>query len=349
MKQFFKTAKILAGFLIIPFLSSCSKSSTQETTSGNPNIHLCGFQFSKDFNNGEAIKSIYWKNGVATALPKLSNSKFEGARSIYVNGNNIYITPIDRIPRYWKNGIEQTLLFPDDGYTISEIVSIVVVDNDIYACGYAVDKNGKRVATYWINGQSKYLTDSIDYIYSMKVVNKNVYILGSMNNASGKTIYKYWKNGLAKNITEETDFSNAKMMFVSDTDDVYFIGTTDTALPTLWKNGISDRVSYADSYSISAIDVVNDDVYVAGINKDLSDGKAKLTYWKNGLATYIKGEPKNTGFSSIKVIGKDVYTSGSGPNSKGIITAKYWKNGVVKDVDDLSTTTRATGIFVTNF
>ena len=79
------------------------------------------------------------------------------------------------IAGYWKNG---TWIALADDTTFSEILSLVVIGNDVYAGGYIIDNGNQSYDRYWKNGTWKALSDGksdamVNSIVVDKWVNKD--------------------------------------------------------------------------------------------------------------------------------------------------------------------------------
>lgn len=91
--------------------------------------------------------------------------------------------------------------------------------------------------------------------------------------------------------------------------------------PAYTKNGERTPLTQTEYGLAKAIQVVGDDVYVAGDIKD------KAVYWKNGQAHYLTcSEPTSTA-TCIAVVGDDVYVGGNGSKNGDNVYPRYWKNG----------------------
>jgi hypothetical protein len=342
--------------LLISSITSCSKKEIVKETSEVKNVYLIGEEFAYGYSSDQnPIKAILWKNGESSVLPNAVS-----AISGCVSGNDIYTISTDG--KCWKNGVQKLLPAAQDGSSIYSTNSIFVNNEDIYMTGKSVNGSSQIIKpTFWKNGQptSFDLPSSNINIISTILVNNDFYVLGSetiteQNPAGGFISYqefKYWKNGVVKNITEtpltgNNRISSAKI-YVSQSNDVYILSTDYSSNYKCFKNGISVG-NFINARSFNAIDVVNNDIYIVGTKYNFTENKTLPTYWKNGEFTYITNGVLDATVNSIKVIGNDVYIGGYGRNSEGIITAKYWKNGVSNQVKDLTTKTKSNDILITN-
>jgi hypothetical protein len=119
-----------------------------------PDVYVGGL----DTNNA----GTYWKNGIATTLHStIAGSSVFGVTSIFVSGDDIYVSAILFVPAnggvntpaYWKNGIEYDL--PLNGTTSGYTTSLYVSGSDVYASG-----NTSAGAVYWKNGVETILSSA---------------------------------------------------------------------------------------------------------------------------------------------------------------------------------------------
>jgi len=114
-----------------------------------------------------------------------------------------------------------------------------------------------------------------------------------------------------------------------------------------WKNGVAVNLSDGKfDASAYAIAVVNNDVYVSGVENN-SSGKQVAKYWKNGVAVNLTDGSGWAFGNDIVVINNDVYVAGF-EDKFGAVVAKYWKNGVAVNLTNGSNAARAKSITVVN-
>ena len=118
-------------------------------------------------------------------------------------------------------------------------------------------------------------------------------------------------------------YSDIQALFVSG-NDIYGVGsagegTSETDVPTLWKNGVAQKIGNMGNFNnASSVFVSGDDVYVT-IN-DRNSHQALL--WKNGESQLL-AEGLDAEANCVFVYGKDVYVAGQ---KDGCPTV--WKNGI---------------------
>lgn len=175
-----------------------------------------------------------------------------------------------------------------------------------------------------------------NYIVTVKVAKvspiiKDIYLVGSeFTGATNRA--KYWKNGVATYLSSPT--SNIKATCISvQNNDVYAAGTgisssNGNEFAIAWKNGTIVNLQQGSFGSAEAMQVVGNDVYIAGRNNH------KAVYWKNSFVE-VSLSNNISWAEAIQVVGNDVYVAGTiydGLNNIGV----YWKNGVQINVPNAS-------------
>jgi hypothetical protein len=177
---------------------------------------------------------------------------------------------------------------------------------DVYVCG------AKNVQPcYWKNNTLNlldYTGFSSSIADTIIVVNNDIHVLGlGRNNILDYTKSLYWKNNILTNLTDSFSTSN-------------------------------DLV-----YSITGMDIVNNDVYFAGITTDISvtPNTYNLVYWKNGVKTIVTSfstlntyESYDNRYGTLKVLNNDVYISGVQENN-GVLTYGYYINDDFYPIDKI--------------
>ncbi|MFV0606091.1 MAG: fibronectin type III domain-containing protein [Niabella sp.] len=163
----------------------------------NNNVYVAG-------NMNEPLETArVWVNGLDNVLTLTQNCIRSVAKSIWVNGNDVYVA-----------GHQQ----------------------------FNTASGGKYVATVWKNGTPALLTPASNngYATAVTVKNANVYVTG-YENINGINIAKVWKNQVAVNLSNGNIDEHTSSIFVTDTEDVYvggYSGNINTGIQAkYWKNG----------------------------------------------------------------------------------------------------------------
>jgi hypothetical protein len=157
----------------------------------------------------------------------------------------------------------------------------------------------------------------------------DVYVAGIGDNGGSNGIATVWKNGVPTFLTNGANDAEARHVFVSGAD-VYVVGreTIGAVVETrVWKNG--SIYNFGGCANAEAVDIFvsGTDVYVAGIENCSGSPNAKLTVWKNGVATALTDGTFAAVPNSLAVSGTDVYVSGEENNVQ-----KIWKNAVATNI-----------------
>jgi hypothetical protein len=167
----------------------------------------------------ELLTATVWKNGVSQQLT--DGAKGAAAYSVYVSGNDVYVAGYERndmekrVATVWKNGSGSAMSFSGKAGSVSlsesEIHSVFVSGNDVYAAGYERSENGLEVAKVWKNGEITTLTGSAGYTRaeSVFVFGNDVYVVGHKN-----TTAIIWKNGAEQELSNSAYDSEAYSVFV---------------------------------------------------------------------------------------------------------------------------------------
>ncbi len=348
MRKFTKKTNLVLLVTILFLQLSCSKNDKPVAVDKPVNVYLTGEEFTNGYSmDTSPVRPFVWKNNEATLLPDATGASFS-----CIDGNDFYACSTDG--KYWKNGVRIFLPNATTG-TIQKIYYFRVVAGEVFMYGTGYDGNNNFRVVSWKDGQPTYslgLTDFDGGIVAMTALNNDVYTLGYKSTLIGGVTYqvcKYWKNSVVNNIpnTNTTQNDNFTKIFVTNTNDVYLIGTSFNGVYKCLKNGVAVG-DYINARSFVDIDVVNNDIYIVGTKYNFTENKTLPAYWKNGEATYIRDGLSNPDLKSIKIFENDIYICGSALNDEGVRTAKYWKNGVGVSVKDKITKTRANSILITN-
>lgn len=259
---------------------------------------------------------------------------------IYLAG---YSMPDGKTPvaTYLKNGVAVLLA---NTQSQSEIVSLVVVGNDVYAAGM---HNGQAV--YWKNNTETQLSNTsgkriFGHAYDIAVDNRNgdVYVVGYERIYDRSDMYspfsdwaRCWKNGkpVPLNVIGASNATSVAIDY--KTGDVYIAGS-DSSDPQVkngytkyWKNGEPVKI-INDPLPIRAasIRIVDDNIYIPGRYAEPAGNNNayyRVAYWCGAKGTvFLTDRSLNEArATAIAVSGKNVYVAGW---ENGF--AKYWKNDV---------------------
>ncbi len=239
------------------------------------------------------------------------------------------------VATYLKNGVATLLA---NTQSESEIASLVVVGNDIYAAG---THNGQAV--YWKNGTEIQLSNIsgkriFGRAYDMAVDSRNgdVYVVGYERIYDRDDMYspfrdwaRCWKNGKQVLLTAIERSYATSVAIDYKTGDVYVAGKDD-AYTKYWKNGAPVKIINDPLPVVPAsIHIANNDFYIPGIYYEPAGNSSsvyyRVAYWCGAKGTvFLTDRSQNEARSTaIAVSGSNVYVAGW---ENGF--AKYWKNGV---------------------
>jgi FKBP-type peptidyl-prolyl cis-trans isomerase len=245
---------------------------------------------------------------------------------IYLAG---YSMPDGKTPvaTYLKNGVAVLLA---NTQSQSEIVSLVVAGNDVYAAGM---HNGQAV--YWKNNTEVQLsntsgTGTKGYANDMAIDNRNgdVYVVGYERfYSSSGDLARCWKNGKPVPLNV-IGGSNARSVAIDyKTGDVYIAGfDSDPQVKNdtkYWKNGEPVKI-INDPLPVRAasIRIFNNNLYIVG--QYAEPGGQRVAYWCGDKGTVSLTAPSSDArATAIAISGKNVYVAGW---ENGVV--KYWKNDV---------------------
>ena len=162
-------------------------------------LYILGL-FEPSYNNPLVT---YWKNGVVSHYANSPNS-IASENSIFVSGPNVYVAgytsvytstiPSPPSATYWKDGM------PNVVASNSIANDIKVKGTDLYMAGVTLEKFNNSIATYWKNGQTIKLADSLSYseANALTLNGNDVYIAGMTSVGAA-----YWKNGIVTQLSTQ--------------------------------------------------------------------------------------------------------------------------------------------------
>lgn len=264
------------------------------------------------------------------------------------------------IAKLWKNGIAQNLT---DGTKDAFANSVKVIKNDVYVIGYEKDLQGRLVRKFWKNGaeqdlsnkeilrQSFYVWDDFSglinvdnscHIYENGKSRDSFRIINKKNEQNIK-VAQLMKNGVVSDLTNGIFEASAHSVFVTKEGVVYVAGHEksvknnevsnvyiagfegNTAI--LWKNRVAQTLTDGTNEAkANSVFVSNNDVYVAGYEKNATDKKVAIL-WKNEVTQILTDGTNNAKANSVFVSGNDVYVVGYEKNVEDKKVAILWKNG----------------------
>jgi hypothetical protein len=314
-------------------------------------IYVVGYEESipDSLENYTSIAKL-WKNGIPYNLS--DDTSRMSATDIFVSDTNVYVVGAEHKAKHyyifpyfgklWINGVMQNLT--DTQW--SEAYSIVVDNGDTYITGYTREYTlrSRMIAAFWKNGVVQPLevdtTTSHSLARSVFVEGNDVYVTvrrrywQNPQSATSHDIGIVWKNGeelfsVGGALTQSSSFQD---MYVVN-DDVYVVGYeqpevfTPTMRATVWKNGVPQYLTEYSSTGFpqaNAIDIKDNDIYVAGRAYFNDETGMIAVVWKNGelLPTYYNAGYVETGKAiDIAVVNNDIYVLTTQNNS-----AFVWKN-----------------------
>ncbi len=234
----------------------------------------------------------------------------------------------DNQPRYWKNGVLQSLNLPVT--TVIPKALFVSDKKDVFITGSYRSANPALNPQIWLwkNGTSSFWTSgATDAAANCITVSAagNVYIGGYEHNGAHR-IAKYWVNGnpvqLASNITLE---SEVNAIYV-DGSDVYAAGYENNNVK-LWKNGVSVNLTLLpETGGARGLTVTNGTAYTCGwrtVNQTTQRGNL----WINGTDSALMNGTLTLA-NAITHSGSDLYIAVLKGNIPYI-----WKNGTLLTMD----------------
>ena len=152
-----------------------------------------------------------------------------------------------------------------------------------------------------------------------------------------------------KHIQTDRPYTDINSVFVSG-NDVYAVGSTceqtsETDVPTLWKNGIAQEIGEMGNFNkATSVFVSGSDVYVTIDNSD----KGQALLWKNGESQLLAEGFGSVEANCVYVYGDDVYVAGQKDGQPTL-----WKNGIPNSLGESgsanSVVVKGDGIYVAGY
>ena len=240
---------------------------------------------------------------------------------------------------YWKNG--QVVMLDSGNFNSSNVIKIIVSNNNVYAFGGGTITNVKGYSLFWKNGVLHNLevelnTENYSYISirDMEIYNDNVYFLGSYYINPGIASIAFWKNGV-KNIigSGSTDYQNPSFK-VYNNDVFVSVYIANVGNDGYFKNSV--YYTLPNSY-INGFAVNNNDVYTYGRNSN--DGfylntstnlNNTISFPANNDITNLSFDNGNIYYSTFDEIYKNssLINSVANPTTEEVIDFEVLNNNV---------------------
>ena len=191
--------------------------------------------------------------------------------------DNVYAeayTMLSRIEKGRNDNISTLLQIDENGNRTKNLRksgtgSIYIQGSDIYIPGYEVI-NKNRVAKYWKNGRSVFLSGGHTHSYAtgVSINNKNVFVSGTEKSCSGVYRAVYWKDDRKVFLSDSSTESIANGIFISRGQLFavgYRIAKNGNEVAVLWtKNKVSYLSDSVKRTSANSVFVWMDTLYVVG-------------------------------------------------------------------------------------
>lgn len=373
MKKRIKTpvVKVIYTTLLITILFSCSKN---DEPTFNGEIGLSESQLTMNVTDKKKLttndigdKTAIWSSQDQTIVAVDQNGKITAKNS----GTTVVTVKIDDAVDSCEITVNTTLFISGHEYSAGQEVgnAKLWVNDEITALGndftrgmeisngnsYVVGTKGTdgftSIAKLWID---KVVTDISGFgtyasTSGIAINGEDVYVSGQIEGSS-KSMACYWKNNVKTELSNGAYEANAEDIFVTNTNDVYIVGTEtdDQVIPIakLWQNGTSQFLSNSRSRATS-IDICGEDVYVGGNTYNINTLKHKAVVWKNGVANEQTTAVHKALVYDVLCVNGDVYAVGySQSTALDKRVAVLWKNGFKTDLTDGTSTAYASTIEV---
>jgi len=198
---------------------------------------------------------------------------------------------------YWKNGAMHIL---DTDHSVAN--DIIVSEDNVIVGG---ESEGKPC--YWENGKRIVIDDRTGKVKAVGFHKGELYLVGELYDEN-ENISKAFVWNKATKILDSGYASD-----IAFSDGNVYISGMDSKNPCYWRNGIKTKLSgnYGHGY---AIEVAENNVYVAGEYRPTNGGYYLAGYWKNG--EFISPLGNSANIINIGIRSGDVYILGNEVDSK---------------------------------
>ncbi|MEZ4809963.1 MAG: Ig-like domain-containing protein [Allomuricauda sp.] len=237
----------------------------------------------------------------------------------------------------------------------------VTVNPNVYVAGGFTNLNGTDVARIWINGTATDITDGSNNAFAISMfVDKDdrVHVVGSekINGVDTAMLWELEGGEVVKaaQLPSQGNEAYARSVFVNDNGISFVAGWqihNGAYEAMLWRNQVANPLPGMGSESSGAHSVSVDgggNVYVVGY--EYINGIDTARIWENGVPIDLPmpGTVTQSGAFSVYVDGDDVYVAGFYRLQDPHYIATVWKNGIVEEVGDGTTSTFAWSVFVSD-
>lgn len=291
-----KTLKFLP---IIVLLLSCNKNSNyvaaDDVFISDNIVYAVG---STCEGTSETNCPTLWIDSNAQDIGSIGN--FNTAKSIFVDGSNVYVTTYEERKCYiWKNGEKKII----DGAT--ELSSLFVKDKNVYIAG-----SYNEQPTIWINNDRKILSHETGCVNDILVYDNDIYAVGYLGSVFNP-LAVLWKNGRMEKLGDNNSEANDILIHNGN---LYIAGKNNN-YATLWLNGQASTLEYKQSHAYS-VALLGEDIYVGGQGFD-DNWRSCSRLWKNGVKQSI-GDEMGYQIMSLAISEDKLYIAGTGKNRNPI-------------------------------
>lgn len=211
-----------------------------------------------------------------------------------------------------------------------------------YVAGIAREtSDGNDRAALWKDGVVQYLTPAnrVGEAYDVLINGKDVHVVGFESNANGINEARHWKNGVNQTLNINTTVPTYALDMCLYNGDLYVLGRVGGAVK-YWKNGVlNDLANMPSGVGTEGIFVTSYGVYVSFIENGL------IKVWHDGVINTLSNGQSLDRLRGFYVSGADVYVLAD-ESKDAIHKIKYWKNGVVHYLPNLSNAVQSSYITV---